>query len=361
MSPLAQIIASEIHAGGPLPFRRFMELALYHPDWGYYERTAEQIGQVGDFFTSVSVGSLFGELLGFQFAQWQCDSAGAIFQLIEAGAHDGRLACDILNYFRAWQPALYDRLEYWIVEPSLRRQSRQAKQLGDNGGRVRFVRSLDALPANGINGIIFANELLDAFPVTRLGWDAHLRSWFEWGVAHTDDRFVWERMPARTCDGKALPSLPKELLAVLPDGFTTEICPAVIDWWKQASARLKRGHLLTFDYGFCAEQLFAPERAAGTLRGYRRHRVVDDVLADPGEQDITAHINFAALRDTGEAAGLKNTAFVPQSKFLTEIANQTWQLRAPFPDWTAARIRQFQSLTHPDHLGRAFQVLAQTK
>ena len=361
MTSLTDVIAAEIRSREPIPFARFMELVLYHSEFGYYESSERRIGRAGDFYTSASTGSLFGELLGFQFAQWQIEFGGGPFQIVEAGAHDGRLAGDILKYLREWRSEAFRHATYLIVEPSSRRQSWQETQLREFVGHVKWVRSLEELPPGGIRGVVFANELLDALPVTRLGWDAAARCWFEWGVAEIDGRFVWRRLASDNASNFETPILPEELLAVLPDGFTTEVCPPATRWWRAAAARLVRGHLLTLDYGLSAEEFFAPSRREGTLRAYRQHQIVSDVLADPGSHDLTAHVNFSALKSAGEAKGLTTMAFVTQTKFLTEIASQAWETDASFATWSAERTRQFQALTHPDHLGRAFRVLLQRK
>jgi len=122
---------------------------------------------------------------------------------------------------------------------------------------------------------------------------------------------------------------------------------------------LGRGKLLTLDYGFTADESLAPERKDGTLRGYRGHRLSSDVLADPGGQDITAHVNFTVLKAAGESAGLRTEGFMTQAQFLTRIATQILGSEGLFGEWTGQRTRQFQTLTHPEHLGRAFRVLVQ--
>jgi len=155
--------------------------------------------------------------------------------------------------------------------------------------------------------------------------------------------------------------LPEGLLDVLPDGFTVELCPARTEWWRQAASALERGKLLTIDYGLEADEFFAPERKEGTLRAYCRHQLTRNVLADPGEQDITAHVNFTAVQAAGEAAGLKTDGFLTQAQFLTAIAAQIWNGGASFGEWGSERARQFQTLTHPEHLGRAFRVLVQSR
>jgi SAM-dependent MidA family methyltransferase len=149
------------------------------------------------------------------------------------------------------------------------------------------------------------------------------------------------------------------LESVLPDGYTIEISPAAEDWWRAAANILARGKLLTIDYGFTVDELFSPGRIRGTLRAYFRHHVTDDILANVGEQDLTAHINFSAIQKAGEAAGLKTDSFSTQTKFLTQILEKTTQAKSF--EWNARRTRQFQTLAHPEHLGRAFRVLIQSR
>jgi SAM-dependent MidA family methyltransferase len=375
---LRQILQREISAVGAIPFSRFMELALYCPEYGYYQRPDTHIGRRGDFFTSVSVGPLFGELLAFQFAQWLQGARGKI-HLVEAGAHDGALARDILGWFRQHQPDLYAQLEYWIIEPIAVRTRQQKATLEDFADKVRWYENVSALPA--IEGIIFANELLDSFPINRYAWDAPRRCWFEWGVAWESSRFVWKRLPdtetlvrdpfrntdtlVRDLFRDAGLELPQALLDVLPDGYTVDLSPAAGAWWREAARRLSFGKLLTIDYGLEAEQLLSPERTTGTLRAYYEHHPVTacgesaDLLANPGLQDLTAHVNFTQLRRAGEAEGLHTETFCTQEKFLTQIAQRT--LHSKFGQWTPEKTRQFQTLTHPEHLARNFKVLVQSK
>jgi SAM-dependent MidA family methyltransferase len=367
MRPLEEIIRQEIAEKGAMPFARFMELALYHPTDGYYECDTRPVGRRGDFFTSVSVGRLFGELLGFQLGNWLQKITTDNSCLVEAGAHDGQLAFDVLDYLRVYQPALCERIEYGIVEPSARRRSWQTAALREFSGKVRWFESLDSLPDEGVSGIIFSNELLDALPVHRLGWDAAAQRWFEWGVTVEDDSFVHAKLPiserSALTDSLSLPwpELPRELLEILPDGFTTEVSPAATAWWRRASRALKTGHLLTIDYGLEAEEFFAPERTNGTIRAYHRHCSTSDLLRNIGGQDLTAHVNFTALMQAGEEAGLRTAGLLSQAKFLTQIAEPTWQKGAPFRKWSPEDVRQFQTLTHPEHLGRSFRVLVQSR
>jgi SAM-dependent MidA family methyltransferase len=167
---------------------------------------------------------------------------------------------------------------------------------------------------------------------------------------------------------------------VLPDGYTIETCPAAEDWWREAANILERGKLMTIDYGLTADELFSPNRRQGTLRAYFRHHASDDLLANVGEQDLTAHVNFPAIQAAGESVGLKTESFQTQSQFLTQILGKALKdkkfgelvaskrLVSPKSDgggsedgWTPAQARQFQTLTHPEHLGRAFRVLVQSR
>jgi SAM-dependent MidA family methyltransferase len=203
-------------------------------------------------------------------------------------------------------------------------------------------------------------------PAHRLGWDAKERTWFEWGVTLAAGRFVWTRMPANiphleAANGHWPLAIGKELLDVLPDEFTIELTPAAEQWWRAAASVLESGRLVTFDYGLTADEFFAPGRKEGTIRAYTHHQSSRDVLAHPGEQDITAHVNFTAIQTIGESAGLKTDAFLTQAQFLTRIAARIWEGGTAFGEWTPERTRQFQTLTHPEHLGRPFRVLVQSR
>jgi SAM-dependent MidA family methyltransferase len=403
-----------------------MELALYCPVYGYYEKEEDTPGRRGDYFTSVSVGSLFGELLALQFGDWLTelnDTGGEALsgsrtgnaltspvsnaqirsreeshhadqapmtlgplQIVEGGAHDGVLAKDILTWLCSQRPAVFESIQYCIVEPSDRRRNWQRQTLAEFLPRVRWFESLAELAgidsgsgalANRslIRGVIFSNELLDAMPVHRLGWDAERFVWFEWGVTFRNGGFEWTRLTEQQTEiplrevapGSNLQSQTEvgdsvnRLLAALPDGFTLEISPAANQWWSEAAGILESGKLVAIDYGLVENERFLPERTAGTLRAYHRHLPSLDVLAIPGEQDITAHVDFSALRRIGEAAGLKTEVLVTQEQFLTRIAGHIFNKEMPFVEWTPERTRQFQTLTHPDHLGHSFRFLVQSR
>lgn len=361
--PLRQILQDEIQKAGFITFRRFMELALYCPESGYYHRHSREIGKRGDFYTSVSVGPLFGEILAFQFAEWiGTGTARPYWNLAEAGAHDGELALDILNWFRRQRPELFQRLTYWIIEPLAPRREKQSKTLEKFAAQVRWCECLSSL--SGFTGIIFSNELLDAFPVSRFAWDAHRSQWFEWGVSATDFEFTWRRIYRPNIESdlhRAGLTLTQDLLSVLPDNYTIDISFEAADWWREAVTILKNGKLLAIDYGLSADEILSPERPHGTLRAYYQHHLVSNPLDRAGEQDLTAHVNFTTLQNIGHTAGLQTELFTTQEQFLTPIAQATWKPDSRFGPWTPEAVRQFQTLTHPDHLGTRFKVLVQSK
>ncbi|HEX7577180.1 MAG TPA: SAM-dependent methyltransferase, partial [Verrucomicrobiae bacterium] len=338
------------------------------------------IGRRGDFYTSVSAGELFGQLLAFQFANWletEVGSQKSEVRIVEAGAHDGQLAKDILTWLQSSRPELFGRIEYVIMEPSARRRRWQRVTL-KSFANVRWFANFQsvasstphpALRTPQLNGVIFSNELLDAFPAHRFGWDARNKTWFEWGVAVAGEKFIWAKL-----DNSELPSsilkIPSSLLAVLPDNYIIETSPAAENWWHEAAGVLARGKLLAIDYGFTDDEMFSPARTRGTLRAYLRHHATDDLLANPGEQDLTAHVNFSAIQRAGEGAGLRTESFLTQSQFLTRILGNalkdnsfggTVASKRSEGGWSLKQTRQFQTLTHPDHLGRAFRVLVQSR
>jgi SAM-dependent MidA family methyltransferase len=368
VNQLFEIIRSETAQRGVLPFARFMELALYCPNYGYYEKQKDNPGSHGDFYTSVSTGELFGQLLAFQFSKWLEEMK--TFNLIEAGAHDGKLAKDILNWLQSNRQKLFGQIEYIILEPSPRRQEWQRETL-KHFENVRWLSRFNPPPLRSgvagdltiqrFNGIIFSNELLDAFPVHRFGWDAKNKKWFEWGVAFDGKKFIWAKIQNSKLNSPfSIFQLPSSLLDVLPDGYIIETSPTAENCWREAAGILQRGKLMTIDYGFTADEMFSPARTNGTLRGYFRHHLADDLLANHGEQDLTAHVNFSAIQKIGKKAGLKTENFCTQPQFLTQILAKAHADKF-FGEWDSRRARQFQTLTHPEHLGRAFKVLVQAR
>lgn len=332
--PLTEILRAEIAAHGPMLFRDFMARALYDPEHGYYTSGRARIGRKGDYFTSVSVGPLFGALLARQFAEvWEKLGRPADFTFVEQGAHDGTLAADVLA---ALPPEMPARLT--IVEPSPHWRALQAEKLA--GRDVRWVENVTALAP--FTGVHYSNELLDAFPVHLVRRAAD--GWQERAVAVEGERFVFADVPLS--DERLLAHLPDA-----PEGYTTEVNLAALDWIADLAPKLTRGLVLVIDYGYPRAEFHAPHRTAGTLEAIAAHRRVDP-LAAPGAADITAHVDFTAL---AAATDLEVLGFTDQHHFLTGLSRLHFA-EGVRPD--PRDMRAFQTLSHPTMLGRSFKALA---
>jgi SAM-dependent MidA family methyltransferase len=360
MTSLEEIIRAEIHAAGPMRFDRFMEMALYHPGSGYYAKTGgpSPIGRSGDFFTSVSVGPLFGRLLGRQFFQmWQLLGNPHPFWIIEQGAHDGQLACDILEWCRAQSPEFFDVIRYAIVQSSGAASIRQ--QCGPDAtllSGMTWFENLAALAAELPVGVFFSNELVDAFPVRSVTYRSG--RWLEQHVAIENDTLRWVDRPIGDAELRAgIDALPLPAI----EGYATEINLRARDWIGEVARALNRGYVLTIDYGYPASIYYAPHRSHGTLTAYVKHHGVDDVLAEPGMRDITAHVDFTALARSGEKAGLATLGFLDQQRFLMGVAHDELSEAGGPLVKIQENLGAWNTLTRPEHLGADFFALLQTK
>lgn len=338
-----------------VPWADVMRMALYEPGLGYYRCGVRRIGRGGDFFTSVSAGPLFGRLLAvFAHQVWVSMEKPAGFMLIEQGAHDGTLARDVLEGCRAVSAEFFDTVEYGIIEPDETLRAAQLATLG--GGLVTKLRPHESsVPARP--SLFLCNELLDAFPVHRVRWTGD--AWRE----------LWVREDATAPGGFAF--VEGELSDVklhsilcaqgtdLPAGYTTEICLEADAWLASLAESPFTGAVLMLDYGFTTHEHFAPERMDGTLRRYLAHRMDDRVLENLGDADLTAHVDFTRLAQTAEFAGMHVAEFIEQGRFLSRVFAGTFSSQGAAPD--AATVRQFHTLTHPNHMGRSFHAMVLAK
>jgi SAM-dependent MidA family methyltransferase len=349
---LAQVLVARIRDGGPLSFPEFMETALYHPQLGYYARCTENIGKAGDFFTSVSVGPVFGSLLARRFLRHFRESGKPRrWRIIECGAHDGTLARDVLAAIAVLDPAAFAALEYVISEPLAALREAQRATLAGLNSLVRFVASADELTAAPLPGCAFGNEVLDALPFHVVEFNAG--SWHECRVmAGEDDRFTWCAAPVAD---RALQGGLKLLGADFPDGYRTEVRICHSAFLEPLVRALDGALMIWLDYGFARADLYQPQRRRGTLRTFKSHRAGEDPFEAPGECDITAHVDFTAVASSARSLGGTAIDFDNQGAWLTGIAREWLLAMDGHPD--PAKLRQFQTLTHPAHLGGAFQVL----
>ena len=349
-APLSEIIRTEIAAGGPMPFRRFMELALYHPALGYYASGRARVGRKGDFFTNVSVGPLFGRLLARQVVEmWERLGSPREFSIIEQGAHDGQLAADVLGGLREFSPGCFAATVYRIIEPFPLLAERQGSRLAEFAQRVKWSASLREVNVEA--GVHLSNELPDAFPVHLVTWISG--EWRERMVVETGGRFVFEDGPLSV---PALREACAQIPGPLPEGYLTEVNLAAREWIADVARSIRRGFVLAVDYGFPRHEYHAPWRTAGTLSAYANHRREPDPLARPGEIDLTAHVEFTSLMESATASGMQPAGFTDQHHFMVGLG------AAHFADGAhAAELRAFQTLMHPQFMGMAFKVVCFAK
>ncbi|MES2708369.1 MAG: SAM-dependent methyltransferase [Verrucomicrobiota bacterium] len=354
LTPLALRLSENIRAHGPVPFSSFMGAALYDAEFGYYSAAAGRTGKAGDFFTSVSVGPVFGELMAGQFCQvWEMTGRPAEFTVMEAGANDGGFAADVLNWAQKHRPDFYQALRYQIDEMLPSVMERQRIALAAHGEKVTHDL-ISAAPC----GCYFANEVLDAMPFRRVRFSGG--EWRELmvGLAENGD-FHWvEQEPEDRALKRRLAWLGQDFA----EGYTTEIAPAVASQIRYAASRLEKGVLFFADYGYSAADYYSESRTAGTLRCYRRHQAHENPFNDVGETDITAHVDFSLAATAAVAAGCGVAGFLDQSRFLTGAAETVLRsMDGNVSPEAALWHRQFRTLTHPAHLGQNFHFLVLEK
>ena len=390
-------IRAEIRSSGPITFARFMELALYHPEFGYYTRTAEpqeligqnrtdhnrigqnpvgqnrigpnrigqnrigpnRIGWSGDYYTSFDAHPLLALALARQIGQIDAQLGGPDpCTVVEMGPGKGLLAREVLRACEADNPSLAIRLRYLLVERSPAMVAAQRETLAPwlDSPRVSWLNGLADLQDGAVTGAMLSNELVDAFPVHRIriveGKPEELY------VAYAGGRFVEQTGPLST---PFLADYLRRLAAMdirLPDGYTTEINTQAIAWMKEVARVLGRGVAITIDYGHTARDLYGPDRKRGTLLCYSRHKAFDDPYVRVGMQDMTAHVDFTTLATAGEEAGLRVTGFTNQTSFLMGLGAE--QMLASL-DPESPELHSAIQLLRPDGMGRTFKILVQHK
>ena len=314
---------------GWISFARYMELALYEPGLGYYAGAAPKLGAQGDFVTAPELGSLFGRTLARQLRALP----GPI---LEFGAGSGALAATLL--------AQQER-DYRIVETSPHLRARQQARLS------RRAQWLDALPER-IDGVVLANEVVDAMPVHAVAWRP--QGIMERGVSLLHDRLAWSEKPA----GGELLEQAKAIAVPVP--YESEIGLVARAWMRELAGRLEEGVIFIIDYGFPRHEYYHPQRAAGTLMCHHRHRAHADVFARPGEQDITAHVDFSALAEAAVGAGLEVLGYATQAQFLVNcgITEVLAEANVENALHYAPLAAEAQKLLSPGEMGELFKVLA---
>jgi SAM-dependent MidA family methyltransferase len=350
---LREVIVEIIRRDGPIPFSRYMELCLYHPELGYYARPKEKFGKSGDFYTSSDVHAVFGRLLARQFEEmWRVLRSPAQVDLIELGPGRGLFAQDVLDWAGKTFPQFAAALRYRLVEssPSLRTRLEQ-RFAGD--ARVSVYEEFEpAALACGETLIVFGNEFFDAIPVEIVSDKGELR------IGEKNGEFVevWTEQSKQTTDFLyrfgVNPRVGERVEAPrLANGWMQRIAMGLVD---------RRGFALFIDYGYTRDQQIAG-RHRDTLMTYREHQTSPNAYEAPGEQDITAHVNFTALQKVAEENGMTSLGLVTQSSLLLGIGHET-EFSDAFEGCVLPQERvkvtlQLKHLISPEGLGESFQAL----
>ena len=359
---LIAAISSEIIRHGPIPFVRFMELALYHPQYGYYMRQPasadkERIGWSGDFYTSSDVCPVLGRALAAQARQMdELLGEPTPFTIVEMGAGKGLCARDCLAAIQDQQENFASRVRYVLIERSPVMRELQRRNLApwlSRPGLVTWVEGLDGLAPQSVTGLFFSNELVDAFPVHRIQVTTGQTE--EVYVGYRDGGFVSCLKPLSTA---TLAQYLLQLNMTWPEGYRTEVNLLALNWMEQVAQRMDRGFVVTIDYGHTAQDLYGVERKEGTFLCYFQQQTNEDPFIRVGEQDMTAHVDFSSLATVGETQGLHVTGFTNQMSFLMGlgIEEMIGSLEPESPELYAAI-----HLLKPDGMGSTFKVLVQHK
>jgi SAM-dependent MidA family methyltransferase len=372
---LRQKIEQEIHERGPIPFSRYMELCLYDPELGYYSRNAERFGKAGDFYTSSDVHAVFGRLLARQFDEmWRALGRPGQIEVLELGPGRGLFAQDVLDWSEKKFPAFYNALHYTLTEQSPALRERLASRLhhrieaarvslqnpaggDDSASSAQAARSTDLTKralAPEIPLIIFANEFFDALPVEVLSAKGSLR------VATQSGTFLEQWASSSTAELDFL-----DRYGVHPEGdFRTEAALVAQQVMAERSASIQNGFFIAIDYGYTREEQLAG-RHLGTVMAYRQHSASSNPYEAPGEQDLTAHVNFTALAAAAEQNGMQAHKILTQSQFLLGIgeANQFADAfeECRLPQERAKVALQLKHLVTPAGMGETFHVLVASK
>lgn len=347
---LKKIIAGEIRQRGPIPFCRYMELCLYHPSLGYYQRQEPATGPSGDFYTAPHVHALFGRTIGAWIRKISTETGLEKVTVLELGPGNGQLARDVLDHWGKGPPSISMIL---VEEAGPRRRDLEARFSADP---VQIVEPAELDSLEPVEGVVLANEFFDALPLRVFERSGGIIT--EVFVDEDGGQFKETLLPVEV-EGRLL-----EVLEYLPEGFRTEASDAWLSWLQRIARVLGRGHLLTLDYGESTEGLIVPWRERGSLRCYRRHEVDTDPYDAPGEKDITAHVNFTLLRHWAEDSGFTFQSLVSQSSFLIRggILEMLAQKMDKLPEREATGLwLTVKNLVHEEGMGDIFKAMVLEK
>jgi len=351
-------LREEIAAHGPMPFSQYMERCLYAPGLGYYSAGKTKFGEAGDFVTAPELGDLFARCVAnatYPVIQLLGDNA----DFLELGGGSGAFAEAAIKAFAA-SGAMPRR--YYILEPSadLRERQRERLEAALPSELFAHVLWLDRPPEQDWQGVLFANEVIDALPTTRFAMKAG-EVYEEYVALDGEGRLMRVDRPADALVSGAVRHVERDLETEFPDGYRSEVLPQLPYWIQAVAGSLTAGMMVFIDYGYVRKEYYLPERDDGTLRAFYRHRAHNDPLHLPGLNDLTASVDFTALAEAGNSAGFGVAGYMPQAQFLIgsglqDIFGAAYEAT---PDEAAQYnlAQQVKKLTLPDQMGERFQVM----
>ncbi|HHW20924.1 class I SAM-dependent methyltransferase [Thermodesulfovibrio thiophilus] len=348
---LKDIIIERIKKNGPIPFDEFMNMALYYPEAGYYTKSDLKIGRQGDFFTASHLGKVFGLILSKQIKlMWGKMGCPDEFAITEIGPGMGYLAEDIM------EELLYNEndkhsFKYYLIEINPHLENTQRERLKKYQGKIFWYDSIDKLEE--FQGVLICNEIFDAFPVRV--FEIRNNKVFEVYVRLNTEEFTEELKPARQDTVEYINEFAPWILEI--DGYRSEINLAMKEFIKTIYKMMKRGFVLIFDYGWSNEEYYSYERKKGSLLCYYKHSVNENPYLNTGEQDITAHVNFTALKKWAEEAGFNVDLYLSQSKFLISLCDEPLLEQLQKEDL----IQKFKRLVLPSGMGESHRVMILSK
>ncbi len=354
---LVNIIKNRIKEKGSISFKEFMDIALYYPELGYYTSDKSKIGGYGDFFTSSELDPVFGQLLAKQFAEIFKKLNTDNFQIVEIGAGKGYLAYDILSTLKDEYPNVFEKTTYFIIEKSPYHIKLQ-KELLKDFKNVAWKQDIIDFEDNSIEGVIFSNELFDAFPVDVIR-KKNGQIYQIFITLDENDNVIEIEKPA----SQEITEYLNQLKINLPEGMTTEVNLDAKDYIMKIAEKLKKGYIITIDYGYPSKELYKPYRMKGTLLCYHKHKYSENFYENVGLQDITSHVNFSALSYYGKLKDLETVGFTDQAHFLTNLGLlEIFETLQEIGDYRSyERMNRLKTLVIPKGMGEKFKVLVQAK
>jgi len=352
---LSEIIKNKINEDGPISFHDFMEIALYYPGLGYYTSSNDKIGKQGDYYTSPYLTTIFGNVLAKQLEEMWVFTGKKDFTIVEYGAGMGSLCIDILKQLNG-NKEFYKKLKYCIIEKSETMRLKEKIIIDQNlaNEKICWYDSIEELPS--FTGCVLANEVLDNFSVHKV---VMKEDGLKEILVDYENGFIEILKPAH----EDLKNYFSQLDIELPNGFCAEVNLEAIDWLKKISSSLKKGFVLTIDYGYPSSELYQTHHRLGTIVCYNKHTVNDLPYQNIGQQDITAHVNFSALKFWGTKHGLNNCGFTNQSQFLLGLGLTEHLRKLEEHEKNSFEVRKKLMSVHTllMSMGKKFKVLIQQK